>query len=77
MDKNSMDKLITNKEGVLRPMRMLCQKQYLKKDEIIECHRRATYKQYNTFQGVWIYRCGLHKYRKSLWAKIKQEYKNG
>jgi len=49
-----------------------CQKQYFnKQNEIVRCHRRATYKQYNTFQGVWIYMCGLHKYKKSLWAKIK------
>ena len=56
----------------------MCQKQYInKQNEIVRCHRRATYKQYNTFQDVWIYRCGLHKDKKSGWIKINRKDKNG
>ncbi|OHB71897.1 MAG: hypothetical protein A2W23_06515 [Planctomycetes bacterium RBG_16_43_13] len=69
---------VRRKKKCCVPFKTLCEKQYLtNQNELIKCSRLATYKQYNTFQGVWIYRCGLHKYKKSLWTKINQEDKNG
>ena len=39
-------------------------------DKVVRCQRKTKWKHYDMFNGIWVYRCGLHKRKGMLWERI-------